>query len=353
VGNAVVCGTSTLMGLPGSSDMCVREATFADASELCQEMGARLCTADELVRGESNPSACGYDSIFAWTWAGDRTGACPSGNQSLGVAGAPGAWYSFSAAARHTYHEIQLRTDGDCFHSISTDIMDSDAVLMHPVVSPSLHRRSNGVMLRWNITSGGGPCYVRVTSPELDSLFSMVAVTPPEYRQAPISSKSWPNYGTERIELSVRVGYAASIDIGFNFPFFGLVYDRIWVSSAGYVAFEQPLETDVFVGMDVVHSAAVAAVGVYDLAHPGATLTVAHVGTTQLEVVWHAPLYDSMKFTDVGLRLGSDGTIVAQWKRIVLEAAAVCTMGCFRTWCSTKRLCFEVQLRTPVQAFRC
>ena len=68
-GSAAVCGTSTLLGLLGSGDMCVREASFADASELCQEMGARLCTAHELAHGEGDPSACGYDSILAWSWA--------------------------------------------------------------------------------------------------------------------------------------------------------------------------------------------------------------------------------------------------------------------------------------------
>jgi hypothetical protein len=66
-GSAAVCGTSTLLGLLGSSDMCVREASFTGALELCQEMGARLCTADELARDEGEPSTCGYDSILAWT----------------------------------------------------------------------------------------------------------------------------------------------------------------------------------------------------------------------------------------------------------------------------------------------
>jgi hypothetical protein len=58
-GSAAVCGTSTLLGLQGSGDTCVRESSFADAAELCQEMGGRLCTAGELERGEGDGSVCG------------------------------------------------------------------------------------------------------------------------------------------------------------------------------------------------------------------------------------------------------------------------------------------------------
>jgi hypothetical protein len=321
VGSTAVCGTSTLLGMPGSGDMCVREAAFADASELCAEMGARLCTADELGRGEGDPSICGYDSILAWTWAGgDQADACPSGNQSLGAAGAPGAWYSFSAgAARGVYHEIQLRVEGVSSHSISTDILDGNAELVHAAVPPTLHRRADGVMLRWNITRGGGPYYVRVTSLDLERPFSMVAVAPPVYLQTPADPKTWPRDATERTELSVSMRSAARLDLGFSFPFFGLTYDRVWVSSAGYITLERPPETEGFVGLDAVHSAVVVAAGEYNLARLGATLTVSRFGATELEVEWHAPLYGSSKFTDVALRLAADGSIGIRWGRIVLD----------------------------------
>jgi hypothetical protein len=247
-GSPAVCGTSSLLGVLDGGDMCVREMTFVHASELCQEMGARLCTVDELGRGEGAPSTCSYDSMLAWTWAsGGQPNVCPSSNQSLAAAGATGAWYSFSATARGVYHEIQLRAEGICSHTISTDILDENADVVHASVPPTLHRRADGVMLRWNITQGGGPYYVRVASLDLDSPFSMVAVAPPEYRLALADPKSWPTGAHKRTELSVSAGFVVSVDLGFNFPFFGLVYDHIWVSSAGYVAFERPPETDGFV----------------------------------------------------------------------------------------------------------
>ena len=163
---------------------------------------------------------------------------------------------------------------------------------------------------------------MRVTSPDLDSRFSMVAVAPAVYRQIAVDGTLWSNNVTNYTELSVSMGSTVPIDLGFNFPFFGLAYDRVWVSSAGYVAFEQPaIITGGFVGLDAMHSAVAAAAGEYDLAHPGATLTVAHVKPLQLEVVWHAPLFGSSKFTDVALRLGLDGTVSFRWERIVLDAA--------------------------------
>ena len=67
-GRTNVCGSSVLIGVPGSDDMCVRESTFQKANSLCLELGARLCTVPELGRGEGQPGACGYDSAFAWRY---------------------------------------------------------------------------------------------------------------------------------------------------------------------------------------------------------------------------------------------------------------------------------------------
>jgi hypothetical protein len=198
--------------------------------------------------------------------------------------------------------------------------MGSDTELVHTDVPPALHRRRDGVMLRWNTTRGGGPYYVRVTSPDPDLPFSMVAVAPPVYLQAPADPKSWPTGARERAELTTKAGSAVPVDLGFEFPFFGLAYGRVWVSSAGYLAFERPPETEGFVGLDAVHSAVVVAAGAYDLAHPGATLAVSRFGATEVEVAWHAPLYSSTKFTDVALRLSADGSIVIKWGRIVLDS---------------------------------
>jgi hypothetical protein len=212
--------------------------------------------------------------------------------------------------------------EGVSSHSISTDILDENAELVHATVPPTLHRRADGVMLRWNITRGGGPYYVRVSALDLERPFSMVAVAPPVYLQMPSDPKAWPRDATERTkltELSMSMGSAVLLDLGFSFPFFGLTYHRVWVSSAGYLAFERPPETEGFVGLDAVHSAVAVAAGQYDVARPGATLTVSRFGGTELELAWHAPLFGSSKFTDVALRLAVDGTTEVMWNRIVLD----------------------------------
>ena len=67
-GRTNVCGSSVLIGVHGSDDMCVRESTFQEADSLCLELGARLCTVPELGLGEGQPEACGYDSAFAWRY---------------------------------------------------------------------------------------------------------------------------------------------------------------------------------------------------------------------------------------------------------------------------------------------
>ena len=59
VGRSDVCGSSILIEQFGSGDKCVREATYEDAADLCQELGSRLCTVGELGRGEGVPEACG------------------------------------------------------------------------------------------------------------------------------------------------------------------------------------------------------------------------------------------------------------------------------------------------------
>ena len=66
-GHSDVCGSSLLVGLLGSDDLCVRESTYSDAEELCEELGSRLCTVAELGHHEGMPGACGYDSGTAFS----------------------------------------------------------------------------------------------------------------------------------------------------------------------------------------------------------------------------------------------------------------------------------------------
>ena len=49
------------------SDGCVHEVTFAEAVEICEGEGARLCTFDEVDNYCTAGSGCGHDSDMIWT----------------------------------------------------------------------------------------------------------------------------------------------------------------------------------------------------------------------------------------------------------------------------------------------
>jgi hypothetical protein len=326
-GSIRVCGTSSL--LMGGKVACVHESSYEGAVGLCQEMGGRLCTPTELEEGEGSPSSCGYDSVLAWSWAEGGRDECPANNQSLGASGRPAAWYSFSKIAAGVYHEIQLWAEdkSSYSYSINTDIMDMHGEIVHIAEPPTLHRRTGAVMLRWNITQGQGPYYVRVTSTDLESAFSMVAVVPPLYQWAVENVNAWShNHRADDSTTLHMTSSITSVDLGFIFPFFGVSYDRVWVTSAGYVAFEMPLLQH-FDGLHGAHSAIIVAGGEYNLNPAKATVTVLNPSESQLEVAWHAPLYNSSKFTDVAVRLKSDGTIEILWSRIELPSGGSLQYG--------------------------
>jgi hypothetical protein len=56
-------------------------------------------------------------------------------------------------------------------------------------------------------------------------------------------------------------------------------------------------------------------------------MAVSWFGKTELEVGWHAPLFNASKFTDVALRLRLDETDGVQWDRIVLNHSGGCGLG--------------------------
>lgn len=50
-------------------------AGFAAADEICRNAGARLCTIEELVAGETRGSGCGYDAQQVYSSSSCGTGA--------------------------------------------------------------------------------------------------------------------------------------------------------------------------------------------------------------------------------------------------------------------------------------
>ena len=312
-GVASVCGSSHLIG-----GVCVQEAAAGQAAHLCVEMGGRLCTVEELVRGEGDPAACDYATIFRWTWASTPAGACPQ-NHSLGVAGGIGKWYSFTPLQANVIHEIQLRSATRAAPRFSLlGVFDADAELVRGR-TPSLHQRLDGVMLRWNASRADMPFFVHASSEMEDPAVQLAVsvVVPPTYQSVPGSSVP-PSFGAT--DLHVQHNHAVPVDLPFEFPFFGLRYSTVWVASAGYLTFEEPVQGNAFTGTDTVHSAVLSAAGDFDTGRTGARVTATPATLAGITISWHAPLFASSKFSDVSVSLSADGSIAISWDDIELES---------------------------------
>eukprot|EP01046_Picozoa_sp_COSAG06_P004603 COSAG06_NODE_194_length_20530_cov_9.861583_12_plen_1626_part_00 len=319
-GSSAVCGSSRIIAEFGSSDLCVREKTYAEAESLCTETGGRLCTAFELQSNEGDPEACGYASIFKWSWADTPVGACPSANQSLGMPGGAGSWFSFVPTVPGAYYEIQLRSehalDGSSFTILGLLNAHGETVTGQ---AATLHYREDGAMMRWNATQMGGAVYVHVRSAAADAAYTMAAVQPPEYSWRPVPVQPTGQAG-EATAFHLQMGGAVAVDLPFTFPFFGLEYRRVWVSSFGMLLFEEPRNSGAaFGGIDMTHSAIMAAAGEYDPSRNGASVMVSQLSPTELQVSWHAPLFSSEIFSDVSVVLAEQGNVALEWGRVDLS----------------------------------
>jgi len=48
-------------------DICYADKIHSEAIEVCESEGGRLCTAEELLRGCTSGTGCGYDEHLLWT----------------------------------------------------------------------------------------------------------------------------------------------------------------------------------------------------------------------------------------------------------------------------------------------
>eukprot|EP01051_Picozoa_sp_SAG22_P005395 SAG22_NODE_319_length_12493_cov_33.326475_1_plen_635_part_00 len=121
-GTGDVCGASSLGESFGDSDGCVRAVEHADATRICDELGARLCTRDELANAEGDPEACGYgDTQFEWSWASDGVRHGCNQSESIGVAAAPGQWFKFTATGAQA--DVSVRSHSGAATSGLEDIV--------------------------------------------------------------------------------------------------------------------------------------------------------------------------------------------------------------------------------------
>eukprot|EP00041_Stephanoeca_diplocostata_P024542 m.625090 g.625090 ORF g.625090 m.625090 type:complete len:1261 (-) comp22547_c0_seq2:1117-4899(-) len=69
-GNTEVCGESEVLGV------CTKASSLQEAADLCQSMGARLCTSEELLNNVAKGTGCQYDyaKVFSSTPCGDFDG---------------------------------------------------------------------------------------------------------------------------------------------------------------------------------------------------------------------------------------------------------------------------------------
>jgi hypothetical protein len=77
-GSDAVCGISELVmdSTNPRGKQCPQPMTFVDALRLCGNVGARLCSAGELARGEARGSGCALDDVRVWS---NSVEGCPAG----------------------------------------------------------------------------------------------------------------------------------------------------------------------------------------------------------------------------------------------------------------------------------
>lgn len=63
-------GTCNVWAISRMPDGKCRETDFWEATCICEGLGARLCTRDELLNGCTKGSGCGYDSDVIWSMTG-------------------------------------------------------------------------------------------------------------------------------------------------------------------------------------------------------------------------------------------------------------------------------------------
>jgi hypothetical protein len=301
--------------------MCVRESTYEAARDLCTELGARLCTVGELERGEGEPAACGYDSSVVWSWVTPEAGSVAECNatESLGVAGGAIEWFKFSPITGNRLYEVRLIAKaaaeddaGVSAATLASDIFDEYGERVLTSAPPELHARRNAVMLRWSTSEAGpGPFYVRATA---TARHSIAVAAPMPYELTVGDGQRSTGLGTTSEVLPIESGETAVVLLPFRFNYYGISYDRVWASTAGWVSFEQQ-SSGTFADVGIVHSAVVVCGASFEA---GATVTVAE-SDTELTIRWQGSMFSSeSERSDVSVTLQINNSLVIEWNEIDL-----------------------------------
>lgn len=274
-----------------------------------------MCTPSELRSEEGLPERCGYDSVFSWSWSQEESGQCATGNGSLAVAGRAGEWYSFEAAS--SYHEFRLTAEGDPAaqtFSISTDMFDGEGERVFG--SPTLIETSFGAMLGFN-SSGRGPFFIRAFS----SGTHTVEIVAPPLAYTVEEMQAVPSPATEQATV-ISARAIMEVSLPFSFSFFGLTYDRAWLSSSGYLTFEEPPSAHSFARP---RTALVFCDGSFALEEAGAVVTQeslpgsdsANIDGVRFRLRAH--LFDAPRASDVSVTLRKNGSVEISWDELDLS----------------------------------
>ena len=305
-----MCGTSELTRTGTAHDRCVRESTAAHGASLCEELGARLCTADEAKHGEGSPETCALDTIFTWTWIEDPSlPQCPA-RAHRAFAGRAGTWIQLPPnTVPDAFHELHLRVPAGGGQFAFAGIYDNDAKLV-PQINPLVHvKRNTGSMLRFNITQIQKPLFVHIASPEESLPLTLSVSVPTTYEWLPATTDNDPNTTVSSFASSLDMGNGPVLqELPFSFSYFNISYHRVWVAVNGFISFEEP--ADGFVQFNSIAAA------IADWREVRVTWISSQA---EVAVTWSGLLFNATDTSAVSLNFRSDGTIRIAWQVVDLS----------------------------------
>lgn len=142
-----VCGTSSAFPLPG----CQSERVGWEAAKaVCEQVGSRLCTADELRADETAGSGCGLDEHAIWS-----STPCTRGYQGTGFKTLPGRWFyrNIQAEACHAPASPQAYSRC-CADARYLRIVFTREQNEHHSLPARMEVSSSGGLMNWEVVHG-------------------------------------------------------------------------------------------------------------------------------------------------------------------------------------------------------
>eukprot|EP01051_Picozoa_sp_SAG22_P001952 SAG22_NODE_82_length_21749_cov_10.719769_9_plen_1119_part_00 len=260
-----------------------------------------------------------------------------SSNGSLGVAGRPGEWYSFAPDAANAVYEVRLLAEsnvgGSAFSSsIVPDILDGYGDRVPTSVPPTVYFRPGASVLRWNTSNAGpGPFFVRATA---SARHSVAVAAPVPYRvdsmpyrvDSMVAGDQGTWNGSAAVRLSIDVGEAVRVSMPFAFTFYGVEYSQMWVSSSGYISFEEQ-DSGGFANVGSIYSAMVACGGEFKPSSEDDAAVTVEQSETELQIRWRGALFNSSELSDVSLLLRRNGSLSIEWAAVHLSSGGSLETG--------------------------